>query len=146
MTPHEKLEQYSKEITEDLKLNEMVIQQKSFEIPQRKHYWVTKLILEIQELNKLERKKKVLEKIALEKQEPLVQMSTASMKNVIANTKPMQEITQEIEDQKMLVEYLNKVEKIFAYITNDVKNIIEIMQLQVLLFNSKKYLENFKNF
>lgn len=80
MTPQEKLEQYSKEITEDLKLNEMVIQQKSFEIPQRKHYWVTKLILETQELNKLERKKKVLEKTALEKQEPLVQMSTASMK------------------------------------------------------------------
>ena len=132
MTPQEKLEQYSKEIAEDLKLNEMVIQQKSFEIHQRKHYWVTKLILETQELNKLERKKKVLEKIALEKQEPLVQMSTASMKNVIANTKPMQEITQEIEDQKMLVEYLNKVEKIFAYITNDVKNIVEIMQLQVL--------------
>lgn len=132
MTPQEKLEQYSKEITEDLKLNEMVIQQKSFEIPQRKHYWVTKLILETQELNRLERKKKTLEKTALEKQEPLVQMSIASMKNVIANTKPMQEITQEIEDQKMLVEYLNKVEKIFAYITNDVKNIIEIMQLQVL--------------
>lgn len=137
MTPQEKLEQYSKEITEDLKLNEMVIQQKSFEIPQRKHYWVTKLILETQELNRLERKKKALEKTALEKtalekQEPLVQMSIASMKNVIANTKPMQEITQEIEDQKMLVEYLNKVEKIFAYITNDVKNIIEIMQLQVL--------------
>ena len=58
MTPQEKLEQYSKEITEDLKLNEMVIQQKSFEIPQRKHYWVTKLILETQELNKLERKKR----------------------------------------------------------------------------------------
>lgn len=65
MTPQEKLEQYSKEIAEDLKLNEMVIQQKSFEIPQRKHYWVTKLILETQELNRLERKKKALEKLPL---------------------------------------------------------------------------------
>lgn len=83
MTPQEKLEQYSKEIAEDLKLNEMVIQQKSFEIPQRKHYWVTKLILETQELNRLERKKKALEKTALEKQEPLVQMSTASMKMLL---------------------------------------------------------------
>lgn len=133
--PLERLNRYSKEISDDLKINEVTLQDRCFEIPQRKHYWVAKLIQESQELNRLEREKKNLEKDALKAQNSetnLVMLSPTSLKKAIGATKPMQDINQLIEDQKLLVEYLQKTEKIFAYITNDVKNIIEIMQLQLL--------------
>lgn len=135
LSPLEKLEKYQNEVKEDLKINEVTLSDKSFEIPQKKHYWATKFILETQQLNKLERDKKRLEKKVLEaNSEELtpVKLSSLGMKKVIANTTPIQEITQQIEDQKLLVEYLSKVEKIFSFITNDIKNIIEIRQLETL--------------
>lgn len=135
LSPLEKLEKYQEEVKEDLKINEVTLSDKSFEIPQKKHYWTTKFILETQKLNKLERDKKKLEKKVLEaNSEDLspVKLSSLGMKKVIANTTPIQEITQQIEDQKLLVEYLSKVEKIFSFITNDIKNIIEIRQLETM--------------
>lgn len=136
-TPSERLEQYSKEIAEDLKITEMTLQDKSFDIPQRKHYWVSKLIIEKQELNKLKREKKTIEKDVLKAQQngsdiAPVALTQNSMRKVINNTSIMQDILQQIEDQELLVEYLEKTEKIFAYITNDVKNIIEIIQMQTM--------------
>lgn len=136
-TPSERLEQYSKEISEDLKITEMTLQDKSFDIPQRKHYWVSKLILEKQELNRLKREKKTIEKDVLKAQQggsdvAPVALTQNSMRKVINNTSIMQDILQQIEDQELLVEYLEKTEKIFAYITNDVKNIVEIIQMQTM--------------
>ena len=61
-SPLTKIEIYQKEVVNDLKINDMTLSDKSFEIPQKKHYWVTKLIIEKQELMKLERNKKQLEK------------------------------------------------------------------------------------
>jgi hypothetical protein len=132
MTPTEKLDHYSKEIAEDLKITEITLQDKSFDIPQRKHYWVAKLIIEKQELNRLKKEKKQIERSAMETQPAPVALSQNSMKKLIGNTAVMQDIQQQIEDQELLVEYLEKTEKIFSYITNDVKNIVEIIQLQTL--------------
>lgn len=132
MTPTEKLDHYSKEIAEDLKITEITLQDKSFDIPQRKHYWVAKLIIEKQELNRLKKEKKQIERSAMETQQAPVALSQNSMKKLIGNTAVMQDIQQQIEDQELLVEYLEKTEKIFSYITNDVKNIVEIIQLQTL--------------
>lgn len=134
LTPLEKLEKYQEDVCKDLKINEMTLSDKSFDIPQKKHYWAARFILESQKLNKLEREKKSLEKKLLNAQQDIspVKLSATSFKHVIANTDAMQSLTETIEDQKLLVEYLGKVEKIFSFITNDVKNIIEIKQMELL--------------
>lgn len=133
-SPLTKIEMYQKEVVNDLKINDMTLSDKSFEIPQKKHYWVTKLILEKQELMKLERNKKQLEKevMKMQKDELPVTLSKQSMRGAVYNTQTMQSITQQIDDQKLLVEYLEKVEKIFSFITNDVKNIVEVKQMELM--------------
>lgn len=133
-SPLTKIEMYQKEVVNDLKINDMTLSDKSFEIPQKKHYWVTKLILEKQELMKLERNKKQLEKevMKMQKDELPVTLSKQSMRGAVYNTQTMQTITQQIDDQKLLVEYLEKVEKIFSFITNDVKNIVEVKQMELM--------------
>lgn len=133
-SPLTKIEMYQKEVVNDLKINDMTLSDKSFEIPQKKHYWVTKLILEKQELMKLERNKKQLEKevMKMQKDELPVTLSKQSMRGAVYNTQTMQTITQQIDEQKLLVEYLEKVEKIFSFITNDVKNIVEVKQMELM--------------
>lgn len=133
-SPLTKIEMYQKEVINDLKINDMTLSDKSFEIPQKKHYWVTKLIIEKQELMKLERNKKQLEKevMKMQKDELPVTLSKQSMRGAVYNTQTMQTITQQIDEQKLLVEYLEKVEKIFSFITNDVKNIVEVKQMELM--------------
>lgn len=133
-SPLTKIEMYQKEVVNDLKINDMTLSDKSFEIPQKKHYWVTKLIIEKQELMKLERNKKQLEKevMKMQKDELPVTLSKQSMRGAVYNTQTMQTITQQIDEQKLLVEYLEKVEKIFSFITNDVKNIVEVKQMELM--------------
>lgn len=131
-SPFEKMKEYKTQIDEDLKINEINLSEKSFNVPHKKHYWCTRLILETQELFKMERTKKKIEKElskAKMKDSP-IQFSNTSIKSMVNETDTMQKLIQDIEDQKLLVEYLNKVEKIFSYITNDIKNIIEVKQLE----------------
>lgn len=130
----QKLKNYQNEVDNDLKINDMTLSDKSFEIPQRKHYWATKLILEKIELSKLEKTKKKLEKEVLARQtnEMPVSLTKTGLKGIVNNTQTMQTINQQIETQKLIVEYLEKVEKIFAFITNDIKNIIEVKQMELM--------------
>lgn len=133
-SPLDKLEIYQKEIADDLKINDMTLSDKTFDIPQKKHYWVAKLILEKRELLRLERSKKQLEKEVMKKlQDDMpVTLSKQSNKSALNSTQTMQNINQAIEDQKLLVEYLEKTEKIFSFITNDVRNILELKQMELM--------------
>lgn len=128
----EKLNKYSQLIQEDLKINEMNLSERSFNVPHKKHFWLTKMIEEKSALNKLEKKKKELIKEASLRvvEEQVVKMSESSLLKLVNNTELIKAIDQQIEDQKLIVEYLEKVEKIFSFITNDIKNIIETLQLQ----------------
>lgn len=128
-----KLLAYTEEVKNDLKINDMNLEDKSFNIPQKKHYWATKLILEKQKLIQLERDKKKVEiKVSEALNETMpIKPSERLSKSKINSTPTMINLAQEIEDQKLLVEYLEKVEKIFAFITNDLKNIIEVKQMDL---------------
>lgn len=135
-SPRERLKKYSVEICEDLKVNDMNLSEKAFNVPHKKHYWASRYILEFQKLNDLEREKKELEKESFNRMREKaavdnpVAMSDASIKKMINGTKTLQDITQQIDDQKVLVMYLEKCEKIFSFITNDIKNIIEVKQME----------------
>ena len=133
LTASEKLLKFSEEVKVDLKINDMNLSDMSFDVPQKKHYWATRLIFEKQKLNQLEREKKKLEREVLKAATNAlpIEASYRLKKSKVNETQVMQNITQEIEDQKLLVQYLEKVEKIFAFITNDIKNIIEIRQMDL---------------
>lgn len=133
----DKLKRYEEEIKEDLKINEMNLSDKSFNIPQKKHYWASRLITETSTLNKLIRDKKKAEREAISAVKnntelSPVKLSDTSVKRMVNTTNVIQQYDEMIEDQKLLVDYLGKVEKIFSFITNDIKNIIEVKQLELM--------------
>ena len=42
----------------------------------------------------------------------------------------VEKLTEEIKESEMIVEYLEKVEKIFSAMTYDYKNIVELMKME----------------
>ena len=52
------------------------------------------------------------------------------MNNVISKSPVINEINEKIEELELIVEYLEKAEKIFNSTTYDLKNAIELMKME----------------
>lgn len=128
------IEKYIKEIEEDLKIDEFSIKESSLKAPGRKHYWVSRLIHHKRNLLKLENDKaKVLKKITKEvSNQSIVKLSTATIARVVDESDPVKDIQNEINQEKLIIEFLEKTEKTFSSLTYDIKNIIEVMKLEQL--------------
>ena len=61
-----------------------------------------------------------------------LKLSLQSTKEMLAKSPVIAEINEEIEELELIIEYLEKAEKIFSSTTYDIKNAIELMKLEQL--------------
>lgn len=130
----EMLERYINEIEEDLKIDQFNIKEASLKSPGRKHFWVSRLINHKRNLQSLENKKLDLKKQIMDQihdQSP-VKLSTYTVDKTSDDSGMIREIQVKINEEKLIIEFLEKTEKIFSSLTYDIKNIIEIMKLEQL--------------
>ena len=130
----EMLERYINEIEEDLKIDQFNIKEASLKTPGRKHFWVSRLINHKRNLQSLENKKLDLKKQIMDQihdQSP-VKLSTYTVDKTSDDSGMIREIQVKINEEKLIIEFLEKTEKIFSSLTYDIKNIIEIMKLEQL--------------
>lgn len=128
------LEKYIKEIEEDLKIDEFNIKDASLRSPGRKHFWVSRLIYHKRNLLKLEQEKNNLKKKIMQEvqyQSP-VKLSQVTVDKTADESELIRTLQKQIEDEKILIEFLEKTEKTFSSLTYDIKNIVEIMKLEQL--------------
>jgi len=127
------LEEYIKELEEDLKINELNLKEYQLKLPAIKHKWAGRLIrlkLEIvndkSDLDNV--KKKLIEQV---EQNSPVKMSMPSIKQMIENHALYKEAKKTIDEKQLIIELLEKTEKTLTSATYDVKNLIEIMKLEM---------------
>ena len=128
------LEQYIKNIEEDLKIDEFNIKEASLKSPGKKHYWVSRLITHKRNIQKLEQEKDILRKRITQEvqyQSP-VKLSMMTVEKTTEDSELIKEINRKINEEKLIVEFLEKTEKTFSSLTYDIKNIVEIMKLEQL--------------
>ena len=128
------IDQYNEELKEHLVIDELNIKDVQLRLPGRKHLWVGRLIRHKQELNDLKNKKGILiTKLTKSIQESsAVRLSVPAAEKVAWNTEPMKELSRRMQEQELIIEFLEKVEKIFNGISYDIKNIVEIQKLETL--------------
>ena len=127
---YEKFIKYKEAIEKDLKIDQFNIHNKVNDIPSLKHYWVGKLIESKIELKKAQQKKNELIKKIKENQNVGLKLSMSSMKEIVEKSPVLTEINEQIEENELIIEYLEKVEKIFSSTTYDLKNAIELMKME----------------
>jgi|TARA_A100001015_G_C14948774_1_gene695806 hypothetical protein len=128
------LEQYIEEIEKDLQINEFNLKDSSMKTPARKHYWVSKLIRHKKNLIKLKRDRDTLKKEVVKtiiKESP-IKVTTPVAEKASYNHDKMREIGKKINDEELIIEFLEKTEKTFSAVGFDIKNIIEIMKMEQL--------------
>lgn len=127
---YEKFISYKESIEKDLKIDQFNIHNKVNEIPSLKHFWVAKLIESKIELKKLQKKKNELLKKVRESQQIGLKLSVSSLKEMEEKSPVLSEINEQIEEMELIVEYLEKTEKVFSSTTYDLKNAIELMKME----------------
>lgn len=127
---YEKFVNYKEAIEKDLKIDQFNIHNKINEIPSLKHYWVAKLIESKIELKQLQRKKSELIKKVQSSADVGIKISAQSAKEMLSKSPVIAEINDEIEELELIIEYLEKAEKIFSSTTFDLKNAIELMKME----------------
>ena len=126
------LEEYKKEIIEDTKIDQFNILDKQLMLPTIKHKWVSRLIDCKKNLNRLFKKKKDIKKIVVEQIQDSIPKSLpkAALDIKIEGSEKVKEINDDIEKYELLVEYLEKVEKIFSSMSFDIKNATDLIKME----------------
>jgi len=128
------LENYFDEIKEDIKFDQINILEKQLSLPAIKHKWVSYLIKAKLRKHKLEKKKKELcdelFKNLSENNEIPSGMPKTSIQLKVKNSKTIKLIDEEITELNIVIDYLEKVEKIFSSVTYDIGNAAKLMVLE----------------
>lgn len=128
------LEKYIKDMEADLKIDEFSIKDASLKAPGKKHFWVGRLINHKRNIIKLEAEKEDMRKkimVEMHAKSPIKLSTSVTWKSAEDND-IMRKLNTQIEEEKLIVEFLEKCEKIFSSLTYDIKNIIDIMKLEQL--------------
>lgn len=126
------LEKYISELDADVALDEMNLKENALMLPARKAKWVSRLMKEKSALNELHKERdmlicKVGEEIRKEspvKLTPLICEKTAEKHEAVI------EVVKQISDKKIVVEFLEKVEKTMHSIGFDIKNLVDIIKME----------------
>jgi len=130
----ELVNQYIKEIQEDVTLDQLSLKDKQLRLPGIKHKWVGRLMRHKGELSELKRRQKHLLREGTTKvnESSPVKLATTTIEGMIIKSDQYQDIQNKIEDLSVIIEYLEKVEKICGNMTYDIKNLTEIIKLETL--------------
>lgn len=120
------------ELTQDLYIDLMNIKDKQLRLPVIKHKWVARLIQAKRKLEKYKELKQQTRKTLYDKilSSTNITLSKTAIELKIEGLDEVKKITSDIEDMKLNIEYLEKVEKIFSTMHWEIKNIIELLQLE----------------
>lgn len=121
-----------KEITEDLKIDRMNLDEKTLRIPSIKHFWVAKLYTTKIRILTLEKKKKArIDELKNGYVSEIGLSKTGMMQNLNSDEQIMK-INEEMEELKLIVDYLEDAKFVLGRVTDDLKNRIELEKVERL--------------
>lgn len=134
MSDYDLLLQYIDEMEKDVQLDELNMKEVQMRLPAIKHKWVGRLMRHKSTIKQLWAKKVQLKNDLKErmKQESKYGVSEAGLDKLIEKQQPVVDIVNEIQENELVVEFLEKSEKVLSSISFDLKNLVEIIKLETL--------------
>lgn len=125
---------YIAELKDDTIVNELSLKEKALMLPGLKAKWVARLITHKNTLTALEKKKKrVLKDLIPKVRESLpVKLNDNVIKDSAESTREVHDISEQIEQQKNIIDFLERTEKIMSSFSYDISNIVKVVQLETL--------------
>jgi hypothetical protein len=126
------LEEYIKELENDLKIDELYLKDYTLRLPGIKHKWAGRCIRHKLELVDLKQKKEKLKKTLKTKvlESSSVKPSLPALDKIVENSDEVKEFDKKIHEIELIVELLEKSEKTLSSASYDLKNLIDIIKLE----------------
>jgi len=128
------LNQYLEEAEHDAKLDIFTIKDVQSKLPAIKHKWVGRLMRCKRKLNNLyETREELTDELTQKaKEQSHYKVSDSTLQKSIAKTKNIKEVNRQIKEYKLLVDMLERTERVFSSMTFDIKNLTEVMKLETM--------------
>lgn len=126
------LAEYQKEAKLDLELDRIILEEKQLKLPAIKGKWVARMMNHKKELTRLnDLYEDAIEQISAK----LINEAAISISKVIAAKQAeshelAKKIRAEIKEQQHIIEYLEKMEKVFSSMTYDIRNLTDLIKLE----------------
>lgn len=126
-------DKYKAELEEELKIDELNLKEIQQRLPSNRHKWVSRLIEQKYEMSKLKalRKEAIVKLIEKLNEQELVALSMVALQKKAEQQDIIKKIDEEISSCENLILYLEKVEVVYKSTTFDVKNLIDIMKMEL---------------
>lgn len=125
-------DRYLTEAQDDLDIDDLTIHEKQLRLPSQKHKWVGRLIRHKIERDNLKKQREdLIDYFVHEGRQSSVQISAKGLRQLAERDDKVNTINQEIKYLDNLIEYLERLEKVFSQTTFDIKNIIDIKKLEL---------------
>ena len=126
------LDEYIKELENDLKIDELYLKDYSLKLPGIKHKWAGRCVRHKLELLSLKNEKEKLKKDVKNKllKESPVKPTLPVLDKLVENTDEIKDFDRKISELGLVVELLEKAEKTLSSTSYDLKNLIDIIKLE----------------
>ncbi len=130
----ELLKKYIDEIGQDLVLDDFNLKEAQMRLPARKHFWVARLMDAKIKRNHLISKKKKLKKEVVKGviADSPVRITQSAAESAAEKHESVSALNDSIGELDAVIEYLEKVEKIFSNMHWEIKNIVDINKMEQL--------------
>lgn len=119
---------YQAELLSDLKVDELSLKDKAMLVPTLKHKWVARTMTWKSQIKRLnDAKKKAMKEFA---DKHSVALSKSLMEQAALSDPRIGQIHETIDQIELLIEYLEKIEKLTGTLTWDCKNLIDLQRLE----------------
>lgn len=128
------IEQYIKEMEKDVVFDDFTIKDTQMKLPAIKHKWIGRLIRHKGEIHKLEQEFDVIKAtlIAEAREKSSYNVSAPVLEKAVLRHKLLIDKKNEVRETKLIVELLEKTEKLFSGMSFDLKNLVEIIKMETL--------------
>jgi hypothetical protein len=126
------LDEYIKELENDLKIDELYLKDYSLKLPGIKHKWAGRCVRHKLELLSLKNEKEKLKKDVKNKllRESPVKPTLPVLDKLVESTDEIKDFDKKISELGLVVELLEKAEKTLSSASYDLKNLIDIIKLE----------------
>ena len=126
------IDQYLKEVSIDTNLDRLEVTSTQEQLLANKHKWSARLINHKINLNNLKYKKSSLleEYIAEYQDKEPVRVNRSIAQRAVENKKEVKAIDFKIQNEVLIISFLENIYKNVSFATNDIKNLIELMKLE----------------
>ena len=127
------LEEIIKELEEDLKINELNLKDYQLRLPAIKHKWAGRLIRMRMNVNSLKKQRETVKNDIMSEinNTSPVKLTQPVISSTADRHSRIQEFITKIQETELIIELLEKSEKTLSSTTFDIKNLIEIMKLEM---------------